>query len=436
MVSVAFGHIIATHWTAADHLREPVADDNAVPSLYPFQRKAVRAAQRVLKHWRGVILADEVGLGKSYEALALARELGREVWLTCPTHLIPQWRALAKKFNAEVTVVSHARLSRGSDPTPAQDALLVVDEAHRFRNSSTQRYDRLARHCVGRDTVLLTATPIQNHPRDLLALVHLFLGKGEVESLVGVPWRELWERPASDGVAWSQLVANVMVRRTREDVSAHPPSTALWPHRTVTVHTETHVPVGLAALPHVRSAMLVGEPTSLFERVFLKRLASSPEAALDTVRRCRSYLLRLDEASAAGGWLSRQAFRAAFGDDPEFQGAQAVFPFWYDRSDRRVPDLPRRLAQLGSAITQLQSASITGTSRWQELRETIRTHRRVVVFTDYASTAMALFRGLSDTTHALLWTGSTQLASPARRSNPANCSDTLRRSPTKREVWC
>ncbi len=52
---------------------------------------------------------------------------------------------------------------------------VIVDEAHRFRNQNTEDYDDLLQTCRGKEVILLTATPFNNRPADLLSLLKLFL---------------------------------------------------------------------------------------------------------------------------------------------------------------------------------------------------------------------------------------------------------------------
>ena len=72
--------------------------------------------------------------------------------------------------------ISMERLSRGT-PKPVIDPdLVVVDEAHHFRNTRTRRYAAVAELCYRSWVLLLSATPLQNRRDDLVAQLALFLG--------------------------------------------------------------------------------------------------------------------------------------------------------------------------------------------------------------------------------------------------------------------
>src|SRR5881398_3386101 len=103
----------------------------------------VAAAQRliaILQRYGGALLADAVGLGKSYVALAVALTLGEPFALVVPAVLVPQWNALLASYGASAPVITHESLSasptrcRPLPPVAAHCRLFVVDEAHRFRN--------------------------------------------------------------------------------------------------------------------------------------------------------------------------------------------------------------------------------------------------------------------------------------------------------------
>lgn len=145
----------------------------APPSwLLPHQITAATRVTATLRRFRGALLCDAVGMGKTYIALAIA--LGyRRVAVAVPAILAHQWRRTSQQLGVPMQIVSHEALSR-STPVPTVD-LLVIDEAHRFRNPRSRRYDRVARR-VGRAHVLLvTAVPVVNRSADLLSLVRLFL---------------------------------------------------------------------------------------------------------------------------------------------------------------------------------------------------------------------------------------------------------------------
>src|SRR5207247_1311895 len=122
---------------------------------------------------RRALLAHAVGLGKSYRALAVALARREPFALAVPAVLAPQWRALLAQHNTAARIITHESMStRDYRPplSPAPYRLLVVDEAHRFRNPDTRRYRALAKLVVGARVLLVTATPVHNRLADLFHL--------------------------------------------------------------------------------------------------------------------------------------------------------------------------------------------------------------------------------------------------------------------------
>ncbi len=148
----------------------------------PFRRLLA-----TLQHHHGAMLADPVGSGKSYIALAVAQHLAPRVPAVAlvPAALMHQWRTTATRLGVPVQIHSHERLSRGCLPaTPS--SLVIVDESHHFRNPDIRRYRELAPWLVGRRVLLLSATPVVNRLGDLAQ--QLLLGVADdTLALAGVP---------------------------------------------------------------------------------------------------------------------------------------------------------------------------------------------------------------------------------------------------------
>jgi SNF2 family DNA or RNA helicase len=165
----------------------------------PHQIETVR---KVLRHFRGrVLLADEVGLGKTIEAGLLLREyllrgLARRVLILVPTPLVSQWHEeLQSKFHLEFDVPPRTRQSdraeywAGADRVLASISfakshrraaavaaapwdLVIVDEAHHCKNRTTKNW-QLVNSLSRRHLFLLTATPVQNNLLELYNLLTL-----------------------------------------------------------------------------------------------------------------------------------------------------------------------------------------------------------------------------------------------------------------------
>lgn len=167
-------------------------------ALYDFQKDGARAAIEKIENFNGCIIADSVGLGKTYTALAVIKyyELRNDsILVLCPKRLRENWTLyntndVRNPFSGEeqfrYDVLNHTDLSRESGMSGSIDLahlawdrykLVVIDESHNFRNNTPSsehhisRYDRLMYDVIkkgGKTKVLmLTATPVNNRMKDL-----------------------------------------------------------------------------------------------------------------------------------------------------------------------------------------------------------------------------------------------------------------------------
>lgn len=151
---------------------------------FTYQLDAARQALAVIKEHGGVVVADVVGLGKSIIASLVARSLGRRGLIVCPPGLIGDrnkesgWQKYREEFGLhDWEIRSSGDLEQTAkflkDRTDME--VVLVDEAHRFRNQDTRDYEHLKNICRGRIVILLTATPFNNTPDDILSLLELFI---------------------------------------------------------------------------------------------------------------------------------------------------------------------------------------------------------------------------------------------------------------------
>ena len=149
-----------------------------------FQKDAVNQALSILKEYNGVIIADVVGLGKSVigSVLGCVMEARRGI-VVAPPGLVGNevektgWCGYLDDFN----MYGWRAMSRGKMDEVEQYVrthpdidVVIVDEAHYFRNEGSSDYDYLWRICRGKKVVLMTATPFSNRPSDMFALLKLF----------------------------------------------------------------------------------------------------------------------------------------------------------------------------------------------------------------------------------------------------------------------
>ncbi|MEX1247047.1 MAG: helicase-related protein [Anaerolineales bacterium] len=159
---------------------------------YIYQIDAVNQALAILDQYNGVLIADVVGLGKSIISSIISRDLAKRGIIICPPGLMGDekkrdsgWWKYVEDFGLSVlgwTVHSLGSLDdtlefladHGDDID-----VVVVDEAHRFRNQDTELYEQLSAVCRNKKVILLTATPFNNAPADIFSLLKLFIVPGK-----------------------------------------------------------------------------------------------------------------------------------------------------------------------------------------------------------------------------------------------------------------
>ncbi len=141
-----------------------------------YQIDAVKQALQKIERHTGVIIADVVGLGKSIIASTVAHNLGLKTLIISPPHLMRQWNEYALEFNFNAEVVSMGKLEDAQkfNNRYPEEKLIIIDEAHRFRNEETDSYGMVHEICQGNKVALLTATPFNNSPKDIFSLIKLF----------------------------------------------------------------------------------------------------------------------------------------------------------------------------------------------------------------------------------------------------------------------
>jgi len=145
-----------------------------------YQEQAVLNARKILLEYGGVFVSDVVGLGKTYISAMLAGQLSGRTLVIAPPMLLEKsnpgsWPNVF--FDFQVRTAEYESLGKLDDlldrGTEKYDNI-IIDEAHRFRTETTITYEKLAEICRGKRVILVTATPYNNTPKDILSLLKLF----------------------------------------------------------------------------------------------------------------------------------------------------------------------------------------------------------------------------------------------------------------------
>jgi len=205
--------------------------------LADFQRDGYLKAKEILEKYGGVLLADSVGLGKTYLALKLlddyAYKLRQKALLICPAQLRevlwePELRHAS--IRADIEHMEYmGRDSFGSEIADYADFdLVVIDESHNFRNATTNRWanmSQLLRTGRPKKVVLLTATPVNNSVFDLYNQLRLitrdqqdfFMGCG-IENLKGY-----FMKAETDKETLYDVLEEIAVKRSRHFIKKNYP---------------------------------------------------------------------------------------------------------------------------------------------------------------------------------------------------------------------
>lgn len=165
-----------------------------------YQIDAVQMAMKAIENHDGVIIADVVGLGKSIIASTVARNLRLRTIIVSPPHLKQQWEEYRDQFGFTASVFSSGKIESALDHYRMivrnnEQFLIIVDEAHKYKNEEIQDYSILHDLCMGNKVMLLTATPFNNRPNDIFSMLKLFQipSKSTLKTVddLGAAFREL-----------------------------------------------------------------------------------------------------------------------------------------------------------------------------------------------------------------------------------------------------
>lgn len=145
-----------------------------------YQKDAINLGIDRINKFGGVIIADVVGLGKSIIASAIAHNLGLKTIIIAPPHLEDQWNDYRSEFNFNGFVYSTGKIEEALERHKNDEKVLIIlDEAHKHRNEDTDNYKLLHMLCAGHPVMALSATPFNNDPKDIYALIKLFSTPGQ-----------------------------------------------------------------------------------------------------------------------------------------------------------------------------------------------------------------------------------------------------------------
>ena len=144
-----------------------------------YQEQAVLNAKKILEQYGGVFISDVVGLGKTYISTLLVGQLDGRTLVIAPPVLLDSdnpgsWPNALSDFKVPADCESVGKLDDILKKGVEKYTNIIIDEAHRFRSESNITYEKLAEICRGKRVILVTATPYNNSPQDILSQIKLF----------------------------------------------------------------------------------------------------------------------------------------------------------------------------------------------------------------------------------------------------------------------
>jgi superfamily II DNA or RNA helicase len=326
----------------------PAQDSCPAPEwLLPEQRLSFQMTVAAVRRYRGALLADPVGSGKTYIALAVAAALNarRSTAVLVPATLVKQWAETARRLQLRVELCSHQQASLGRLPSRSGD-LVIIDESHHFRNRLTKRYHNVAGWLVGRPALLVTATPIVNRLSDLANQLLLTI-RDNALIIDGIPsLRDLLENGPAHPALGHVVVENdgAADLRPRKIMRVRVPVAG--------EHATSLESLALVSRLHLSRVETVA---TLIRGVLLRAASSSPGAFVGFLERYRTLLLNARDAVQAGQTADRtrlRRFTAELGDQLVWW---ELLPGGSDSSELDLSDLDTLREIIPAARARLQA---------------------------------------------------------------------------------
>lgn len=361
-------------------------------TLHAHQGEGAERVARLLREHGGALLADAVGLGKTYVALAVARQHG-DAMVIAPAALRDVWLSAASLAATPIRFVSMESLGRRGAQVPGVErtGLVVIDEAHHLRSTRTRRFAVTCALCRGAPVLLLTATPVQNRLGDLRAILSLFLGE------------------RAHGLSAQQL-ARFIVRRLERDVD--PTSSVRLPRVRDPVWLRPAEDVDcldrIVALPPPLPPAGGGDGGVLLTYTLVRQWASSRAALHAALGRRLARARAMEDALLTGRWPSRAELASwCYADGAQ----QLTFPELAVQASTfdaaaLLTQVRTHAVAVKDLLDWLATAPNPDVSRAGELRRLLEAHRgeRIVAFSEYSDTVAAFYRVIAPFARAAMLT--------------------------------
>ncbi|QRF76139.1 ATP-dependent helicase HepA [Thermoplasmatales archaeon] len=430
--------------------------------LKRFQVVSVLEARKILSEYKGVVIADSTGLGKTRTMIALAHEARKErkkVLLIAPKSVLrTTWEKETDALDTKIEGINSEYISANPDEFVEKyenkgNNFIMVDEAHYFKSSSSNRYKALRDLILhnSAEVVLATATPVNNSLMDLYNLIALFAPEESIMDIAGVTLKGYFgsnQKLLLEGKSFemSQVLERFVVRHSRKFAKMLEKDMKGFPERVIDMNPKNRyksnmdyqtlddklerlyfAPYELSVEKLTELKLPSGQAISQFKERekkeklkelvktivrlnLFKRLESSQEAFRETMGAISSYMKRAMEfARTSGYFLPRSA-----ADDPLFDFDEEIPPNIFESDKYRElqdkclltkeekeyflkacsEDL-KSIKEILNSIPSTDAKLIGFQERVRELIPQIKEPNGVVFFTQYTATAKLLYNSLN-----------------------------------------
>jgi superfamily II DNA or RNA helicase len=407
--------------------------------LTEFQKDAVSRVMVTLKKFNSVLVADSVGLGKTWIAKRIAEEFGyyrrNQVLVICPAQLSEMWRKEIKSINVAENILSQEKLANmknvqeefkkelGKELTNL--SLVIIDESHNFRNPLSNRHENFAnlidflkQNNLKLKIIFMTATPINNSIWDLYWQLYLLLGDNK--AFLGYGITDLFrhfKKVEKEEEKLGDILHLISLRRNRNYIEDNYPQATIngqlikFPDRKLEnieyrlkdiykgMYGEIAQMIKESEMAYYRFTAYKKELTEkdkeelqrmtalsgIFRTILLKRLESSVEAFRKSINEHKKFLLLVKELVQQGKILTKKTYYkivSAYEDEEINLQTIIIRPevesFVKDsyKIDEFINDLDKDIKRFNEMDQKVSTITIKDDAKIRKLEEKLKTIKK------------------------------------------------------------
>lgn len=401
--------------------------------LTEFQAFAVKRAIGILNKYNGVIIADSVGLGKTYVAKGILRHfenINKDTLIICPASLKNMWISESKDLSINVSVITQESIGiNGIDFKMVNNVKsVIIDESHNFRNENAGRFKELIKATMGKKIVELTATPINNSIFDLYNIMTLFVKEDEFKDKFGITkLREVFNNYSQEKDKVENILSEIMIRRSRNFIrKKYGKNNQLivngkkikFPGRNIenisysianvygaNLYEDISEKLQNLNLPVITEEKLSSKQIALMiglmRKMFLKRLESSIEAFRESIKKQIKYCEILLDAINQGYLICKKYIM-----NENIEDFYEIDMFKRIKISEYEEDLEELISNIRSdyndfkyILEKIEKINKNKDSKLQTLLKELKGNlngKKVIIFTEFKDTAKYIYKYIND----------------------------------------